>query len=244
MQEYPPNPNGQQPPQPFPGYPQYPQPPQVWPQHGQFSSSPQPPRACLDADTIKHYWARPKARALMVCAAALILVCMCGSIMTAAANAGASANATTMQQQQNQQQSSATHTPVKPTATANPNASWKDYANMVSTNATTLGKDSDAMSTACSASDVPSCRAAVRTFDDDVQLFQADLDLHPAPACFKTVDTYLRTALHLYDQGATEVLQGIDQYKASMITKGDNDILTGTKSLNKATAAIQTAHCV
>lgn len=167
-------------------------------------------------------------------AAALVSLCVCSAACSGALAAVNTPSSTTPQA------ATATRTPAPPTATVN---AVKSYADNVAAHAGIISKDSDALSSACGAADAAGCRAAMQTFDDDSLAFLASLDTHPAPRCLKTADAYLRAGLHLYDQGATEAIQGIDQSDAALINAGSAKITAGTADVDKANAAIAASHC-
>lgn len=191
----------------------------------------------------------PGRRALMFVAAGLIGVCvLCCAATTMGAVVG---NVSGLSVATQPASSAPRATPVpKPTATPKatpvPTATVDRvaaYKAVVIANATKVSDSANGVHDACSAGDLIACRAALVTFDDAIHAFQADLDRTPAPACYKPADTSLRAGLKLYDKGATEAIDGIDQTDASLITQGTADINAGTPYIDAATAKLQAAHC-
>jgi hypothetical protein len=175
---------------------------------------------------------------LLVAATTVLVGCCCAGLIGTAAEGGARGGAFIPAPTSTLGAPAATSTP-KPTATPD----GKAYANYVADQATTISHDFAGVQSGCGSQESAPCRAALVTLDTDVRAFRTGLDSHPAPVCLQLGDTYLRTGLRLYDQGATEAISGIDANDASLIVQGSTDMSSGTDYIQKALTAIQSAVC-
>lgn len=172
----------------------------------------------------------------MGCGALLVACAVCGIAIAAisSANGGGSTAAHTS--------ATATAAP-RATATADKNAGYQAYTAVVVADLAPVSKDATNIGTDCGASNVSACRADAVQFQTDITAMQHDLDAHPAPPCLATVDAHIRSALDLYSQSATDLINGIDQTDASLITKAGTEMQTGTTEMTAANTSMGTAHC-
>ena len=250
MQDFPTTPdpqNGQQgpqapnPPQPYANQPAYAPPPSYVMPGGQPSQT--PPQS--------------NRKKLLIgggigCGVLLVL-CMCmgllGAIMAQGGSSAASSNPTATAQQGQTQKAAqmppatATATP-KPTATPNPNAGAPAYAQVISSDGTTLAADMNKVSDKCgSGQDLSGCRSALVSTQSDSESFLADLDAHPAPPCMATVDKPLRAALRDVDSAAQKVIDGIDNYDVGEIDDGSALMSKATSEIDAASSELDKVSC-
>jgi len=85
------------------------------------------------------------------------------------------------------------------------------------------------------------CRSALRSMDDTVQGFQADLSGMTVPACLQPADTQLRTALAQYHQGIRQELDGIDNQDLAAVAQGAGTLSDATDHAQQAAGLLQSS---
>ncbi len=113
-----------------------------------------------------------------------------------------------------------------PTATTDPALLAHNFTSTVNNNDLSLREDMAAMGRACgavtasTASTWSTCNAAIQTVENTMQSFQDELTHAPAPPCFHAVDTTLRHAFVVIQQGSQDATNGVTAQDASEVNQG------------------------
>jgi hypothetical protein len=137
-------------------------------------------------------------------------------------------------------------TPVptpRPKASAGPSLSAA-YANALQVDAQHLVAANGARTTSCATTrDLAGCRTALQQVASAAAALQRDLDAHPAPSCMQSADTTLRSAVGMFQQGATLGTQGIDEGSSSKLSQGKTVLDQATTRLLSASDLLGRAGC-
>jgi hypothetical protein len=117
------------------------------------------------------------------------------------------------------------------------------YANALQIDAQHLLAADGARVTSCAGQDMAGCRAALQQVTTSAGALQKDLDANPAPACLKSADSTLRSAITLYLQGAQLGTKGIDERSASELTQGKGLLDLGTTRFRAASTQLGSSSC-
>lgn len=117
------------------------------------------------------------------------------------------------------------------------------YANALQIDAQHLLAADGARVTGCAGKDTAGCRAALQQVTSSATALQRDLDANPAPACLKSADSTLRSAISLYLQGAQLGTKGIDQGSSSLLTQGKGLLDLGSTRFRAASTQLGSSSC-
>lgn len=117
------------------------------------------------------------------------------------------------------------------------------YANSLQVNAQHLVAANGARINSCASDDLAGCRSALQQVSTSATALQRDLDTHPAPACLKSADATLRSAIALYMQGAQLGTKGIDEGTSTELTQGRGLLDQGTTQLMAASSQLGQSVC-
>lgn len=117
------------------------------------------------------------------------------------------------------------------------------YATALQIDAQHLVAANGARISSCSGKDLGGCRTALQQVGSTANALQKDLDAHPAPACMKTADATLRSAIALYLQGVQVGTAGIDGGSATQLAQGKSLLDQGTARLMSASTQLGQSAC-
>lgn len=143
-------------------------------------------------------------------------------------------------------------TPTPTTATPHPTSTpagpsqaelYAQYTAVNARHANRLVQSMTNASESCGAGDTTACANDFQTALGDVKAWEADLNTTPPPDCLKTMDTHLRQALSLYEQGLTAAIQAINGSDLTKLEEATAHISDANDKMSDATAAAETATC-
>jgi hypothetical protein len=117
------------------------------------------------------------------------------------------------------------------------------YANAIQVDAQHLLAADGLRVTNCGGSNRSGCLSALQQVTAAANALQRDLDSNPAPACLKSADTTLRSAISLYLQGAQLDTKGLDDGSSSEVTQGKGLLDLGTTRFRAAATQLGQSGC-
>jgi hypothetical protein len=117
------------------------------------------------------------------------------------------------------------------------------YANAIQIDAQHLLAADGLRVTSCAGSNWTGCLSALQQVTTAATRLQQDLDANPAPACLKTADATMRSAISLYLQGAQLNAKGLNDGSSSEVTQGRGLLDQGTTRFRAASTQLGQSGC-
>jgi hypothetical protein len=117
------------------------------------------------------------------------------------------------------------------------------YANAIQIDAQHLLAADGLRVSSCGGSNRAGCLSALQQVTAAANALQRDLDANPAPACLKSADATLRSAISLYLQGAQMDAKGLNDGSSSEVTQGRSLLDEGTTRFRAASTQLGQSGC-
>ena len=117
------------------------------------------------------------------------------------------------------------------------------YANAIQVDSQHLLAADGLRVTNCGGGSRPACISALQQVTTAANTLQRDLDANPAPACLKSADSTLRSAISFYLQGAQLNTKGLNDGSSSEVTQGRGLLDQGTTRFRAASTQLGQSGC-
>lgn len=140
-------------------------------------------------------------------------------------------------------QAATTAAPDTPTGTPPQQVDVTSYLKVAQADSAAAASGFGAVSQECMTGEPANCRNALAALDNNLAVFQQDLDAHPAPTCLQQADQQLRLGIETARHGAQTGVQGIDESDGAKITAGGSLIDQANQQFQQAAVLLRTATC-